>query len=150
MCIISDHFHHISIYWAAKRLWTRLPWPTHSSRFLLERGQFCLGGCGLARCGGGIRRAFWWVLEFWSWSWSSVWQFRNQDVMQSWYVRQMGHHVSIARTGGDTMGCPRCLAPLTVLIFLSRAMGDPSPLPGHSFSNPPDINLLAKMWHLTG
>jgi len=42
------------------------------------------------------------------------------------------------------------LAPLTVLIFLSRAMGDPSPLPGHSFSNPPDINLLAKMWHLTG
>ena len=39
---------------------------------------------------------------------------------------------------------------VVVGLLLSTAQAAPSALPGHSISNPPDINLLAKMWHLTG
>ncbi|CAJ1396077.1 unnamed protein product [Effrenium voratum] len=43
------------------------------------------------------------------------------------------------------MRCPK-----TVLLLLPLALADPSPLPGHSMSSPPEINHLAKTWLLTG
>lgn len=52
-------------------------------------------------------------------------------------------------------GLSKCGAFGSVLLLVAGclpwcAQAGPSPLPGHSVSNPPDINHLAKMWHLTG
>lgn len=47
------------------------------------------------------------------------------------------------------MGCPRAAVVLWLLTSTSSTAA-PAALPGHSIVNPPDINLLAKMWQLTG
>eukprot|EP00439_Symbiodinium_sp_Y106_P048478 s377_g6.t1 len=52
-------------------------------------------------------------------------------------------------------GRNKCGAVGSILLLVAGcfpwyAQAEPSPLPGHSISNPPDINHLAKMWHLTG
>lgn len=49
------------------------------------------------------------------------------------------------------MGCPPVALVLLLLMGgTARTGAAPSALPGHSIANPPDINLLAKMWQLTG
>jgi len=47
------------------------------------------------------------------------------------------------------MGCPPA-AVVLLWLLTARTAAAPSALPGHSIVNPPDINLLAKMWQLTG
>lgn len=54
-------------------------------------------------------------------------------------------------SGGDTMGCPPTAVAAALWALLGRlSAAAPTALPGHSIANPPDINLLAKMWQLTG